>query len=114
MQKENDNGKKNYLGMTLYVTGWAVVAIVVAGAVLWGMTVAIERIELPQYHPSQGVSETPAVETIEAAKSTPDMSSELPAELQAERPRSGPTTGDASRRRGLRSNTQNTSRRDCA
>jgi len=96
MENETDHRQKNSLGMTLYVTGRAIVAIAVVGALLWAMKMGIDRINWPQYHQPQSRTETSLVETMEEPTPSPDMASdtateiqtdsELPGVLEAEKP----------------------------
>jgi len=82
MENETDHNQKNSLGMTMYVAGRAIVAIAVVGALLWGMTIGIDRINWPQYHRPQSRIETPLVEAMEEPAPSPDMASDMPSEIQ--------------------------------
>jgi len=100
MENETRHDHKNPLGLTLYVAGWSIVAIVVAGAVLWGMTIALDRIDLPRYQPPKSGAEKPLGEALEettpSSETAPDLLSQTQMESESSAAHEGETPMDGS------------------
>ena len=84
MENDTDHGQKNSPGMILYVAGRAIVAVAVVGALLWAMTLGIDRINWPQYHRPQSRTETSLVEAIEETTPSPDITSDMTSEIETD------------------------------